>query len=332
MRFRRESPCRRARSQDPIQVSYGKQVGDDPTGRERPDLLKMKLSGGHDGTIVNGISRIGYMSGGRSARWVDEQMAGVLTGKALSFVRRNAAHPFYLYFATHDIHVPRVPHDRFKGTSACGVRGDAIQQLDACVGRLLAELQRLKLVENTLVIFTSDNGPVVDDGYADGSVEALDGHHPAGPFRGGKYTIYEGGTRMPFLARWPGRIKPGVSDALISQVDLLASFAALVGSKLPPDAGPDSFNILPALLGESRRGRDHLAEYSGIVALRQGPWKLVPAREGKGGKPGAPVELYNLAEDIGETKNVAAENPRIVQEMSAFLEKLRAEGRSRPGA
>lgn len=321
---------------DPIRVSYKEKVGDDPTGRERPDLLKMKLSAGHDGTIVNGISRIGWMSGGKSARWVDEDMADTITAKAVSFIERSKAKPFFLYFATHDIHVPRVPHNRFRGSTPLGVRGDAVQQFDACAGRLLSTLDKLKLAENTLVIVTSDNGPVVDDGYADGSLEALDGHKPAGPLRGGKYSVYEGGTRMPFMARWPARIKPGVSEALVGQMDLAASFAALTGQKLAEDAAPDSFNVLPALVGESRQGRDHIVEQGGTLAIRKGPWKLIPPREAAGGKKGSgktegsAPELYNLARDLGETTNAAAENPQVVAELTALLNKVRSAGRSRP--
>jgi len=314
---------------DPIRVSYDKKIGDEPTGRERPDLLRIKLSAGHDGTIINGISRIGYMSGGRSARWVDEEMAGVLTRKAVSFIEQNRMKPFYLYFAPHDIHVPRVPNRRFRGASACGVRCDVIEQLDWCVGELVSSLDRLKLLDNTLVIFTSDNGPVVDDGYADGSTEALDGHRPAGPFRGGKYSIYEGGTRIPFIAAWPARIKPGVSAALIGQVDLLATFAALLGRPLPENAGPDSFNVLPALVGDSPHGRDHIVEHSGPIALRQQQWKLIPPRVGPGGKITAPVELYDLSTDIGETKNIAAAHPQRVKEMLGLLKKIHSSGWSR---
>jgi arylsulfatase A-like enzyme len=316
---------------DPIRVSYQEKIGDEPTGRERPDLLWMKLSAGHDGTIVNGISRIGWMSGGRSARWVDEDMADTITAKAVSFLERSKGRPFFLYFATHDIHVPRVPHGRFRGSTPLGVRGDAVRQFDDCAGRLMGALDRLKLAENTLLIVTSDNGPVVDDGYADGSPEALDGHRPAGPLRGGKYSVYEGGTRMPFIARWPARIKPGVSDALIGQMDLAASLAALIGQKLPADAAPDSFNVLPALLGESRQGREHIVEQGETLAIRQGPWKLIPAREAAAGKKeGAAPELYHLARDLGETTNVAAQNPQVVAELTALLNKVRSAGRSRP--
>src|SRR5262249_20571256 len=157
--------------------------------------------------------------------------------------------------------------------SGCGVRGDVIQELDWCVGEVLATLDRLKLTDNTLVIFTSDNGPVVDDGYADGAEESLNGHRPAGPLRGGTYTPYEGGTRVPLIASWPAKIKPGVSDALICQVDFLATFAALTHADLPGEAGPDSLDVLPALQGDSAKGRDHLVEQAGALAIRQGRWK-----------------------------------------------------------
>ena len=126
------------------------------------------------------------------------------------------------------------------------------------------------------MIFTSDNGPVVDDGYQDQAVEKLGDHKPAGPLRGGKYSSFEGGTRVPLIVRWPARVKPGVSDALVCQVDLLASLAALTGQASSRRRRcPDSFNVLPALLGESKHGREHLVEHAGRLALRKGPWKLI---------------------------------------------------------
>jgi arylsulfatase A-like enzyme len=299
----------------------------------------VKPSNGHADTIVNGISRIGFMSGGKSARWVDEEIAPTITGKAVSFIERNRERPFFLYFATHDIHVPRVPNGQFRGTSGCGIRCDAIRELDWSAGRILETLERLKLTGDTMVIFTSDNGPVLDNGYADGSVEDANGHLPAGPLRGGKSSIYEGGTRVPFIARWPGRIKPGVSGALLGQMDLVASFAALTGRRLAADAAPDSFNVLPALLGDSQRGRDHLVEYANALAIRRGAWKLIPAdrvtgivgprRAGRNARSSAP-ELYDLASDIGETKNLAPERPEVVAELTALLDKVRTGGRSRP--
>jgi len=322
---------------DPIAVSYDQPVGNEPTGRDHPELLKMPFSHGHDMTIINGISRIGYMSGGKAARWVDEDMADTLTNKAVAFIERNKARPFFLYFATHDIHVPRVPHPRFAGKSGLGPRGDVILQFDACVGEILRALDRLKLAGNTLVIVTSDNGPVVDDGYKDDAVEKLDGHRPAGPWRGGKYSIFEGGTRVPFIVRWPGRVKPGTSEALLCQVDFVASFAALTGQTLREEDVPDSFNVMPAILGESKTGREHVVEHAAVLGLREGTWKYIEPGKGAKFKSNTATEtgidpspqVYNLAEDGGETKNLAPEQPRRTEEMSKALRELREAGRSR---
>ena len=257
-------------SNDPIQVSYEKPVGNDPTGEDHPEILKMHPSHGHDQTIVNGISRIGYMSGGKSARWVDEDIADVITARATAFIEKNRDRPFFLYFATHDIHVPRVPHRRFAGRSGLGPRGDVILEFDWSAGEILNTLDRLKLTGNTLVIFTSDNGPVVDDGYKDQAVELLDGHKPGGPLRGGKYSAFDAGTRVGFIVRWPRHVKAGVSDALVSQVDFLSSFAALTGQRLANVDAPDSYDILDALLGQSRIGRDQLVEHAGTLSLIKG--------------------------------------------------------------
>jgi arylsulfatase A-like enzyme len=298
----------------------------------------MHPSHGHDQTIVNGISRIGYMSGGRTALWKDEEMADVFTADAVRFIEKHRDRPFFLFFSTHDIHVPRVPHPRFAGKSGLGPRGDAILEFDWSVGEIVQTLERLRLDDNTLVIVTSDNGPVVDDGYRDEAVEKLNGHRPAGPLRGGKYSAFEGGTRVPFIVRWPARVRPGTSDALLSQVDLPATFAALAGVELAPTDAPDSHDLLPALLGRSATGRDHLVEHAGTLALVRGDWKYI--RPGKGqkisqntntelGNDPAP-QLYNLKADPGERRNVAGEQPDVVGELSARLEKIRQEGRSRP--
>jgi arylsulfatase A-like enzyme len=323
---------------DPIRVSFGKPIGDEPTGKDHPELLKMHPSHGHNQTIINGVSRIGYMSGGKTARWVDEDMADTITGKAKEFIEKHKDRPFFLYFSTHDIHVPRVPHPRFAGKSGMGPRGDAIVQLDWCTGEILKILDRLNLAENTLVIFTSDNGPVVDDGYKDQAVEKLGGHKPSGPLRGGKYSAFDAGTRVPFIVRWPGRVEKGLSDALVCQIDLLASFAALTGRKLAPDDAPDSFNILSALLGKSPTGRDHLVEHAGVLSLIKGDWKYI--EPGKGPKLNRNVnielgndpkpQLYDLKSDIGEKNNVASEHPEIVKELAGLLKKIRGDGRTRP--
>ncbi|HOW18329.1 MAG TPA: sulfatase-like hydrolase/transferase, partial [Phycisphaerae bacterium] len=322
---------------DPIEVSYDKPVGNEPTGRDHPELLKMPFSHGHDMTIINGISRIGYMSGGKAARWVDEDMADTLTNKAVAFIERNRTRPFFLYFATHDIHVPRVPHPRFVGKSGLGPRGDVILQFDACVGEILRTLDRLKLTENTLLIVTSDNGPVVDDGYKDEAVEKLDGHKPAGPWRGGKYSIFEGGTRVPFVVRWPGRVKPGTSEAIVCQVDFLASFAALTAQKLGEADAPDSVNVMPAILGKSKTGREQVVEHAAVLGLREGSWKYIEPGKGAKFKSNTATEtgidpapqVYNLAEDGGETKNLAPQQPQKAQEMARTLRELREAGRSR---
>jgi len=314
---------------DPIRVSYDQPVGTDPTGRDHPELLKLHPSHGHDQTIVNGISRIGYMTGGKAARWVDEDMADTFTRKAVAFIEQSKDRPFFLYFATHDPHVPRAPHPRFVGKSGCGVRGDVIVQFDWCVGEILNTLDRLNLSKNTLVILSSDNGPVVDDGYRDGAVEHLGGHRPAGPLRGGKYSIFEGGTRIPFITRWPQHIQPGVSDALVCHIDFLASFAALTGQKLAAGEGPDSRNVLPALLGQSQTGRDQMVEHAGALGLRDGSWKYIEPRPGPKRNQATSTELgndpagqlYQLGDDLGETNNLVQAQPDRSRKL---LEELRA--------
>jgi arylsulfatase A-like enzyme len=316
-----------ADSSNPIEVNYAKKIGDEPTGAEHPELLKLKPSHGHDQTIVNGISRIGFMSGGQAARWKDEDIADVLTKRAVSFIESNKDKPFFLYFATHDVHVPRTPNARFVGKSECGIRGDVVQEFDWSVSEIVATLDRLKLANDTLLIVTSDNGPVVDDGYQDGAVKDLNGHTPAGPWKGGKYTVYEGGTRMPWIARWPGRIKPGgTSEALVCQVDLLKSLASLAGAEVPAGTALDSQDVLAALLGETATGRETLVEQGGgvMLGMRKGNWKFIPRPNVKNS------ELYDLASDPGETKNVAAENAAVVKEMAGLLGAARAVGDGSP--
>jgi arylsulfatase A-like enzyme len=321
---------------DPIRVSYGQPIGDWPTGSAHPELLSVRPSHGHDQTITNGISRIGYMTGGKAALWKDEDMADVFTGKAVAFIEQHRAEPFLLFFALHDPHVLRVPHPRFVGKTGLGPRGDVIAQADWSVGQILAALDRLKLANQTLVIVTSDNGPVVDDGYQDDAVARLGSHRPAGPFRGGKYSNFEGGTRVPLIVRWPGSVKRGVSEALVSQVDLFASFARFTGQTLGPADAPDSQDMLGALLGASPAGRRHLVEQGGGLSLRQGPWKYIEASNRPkmnvqtntelGNDTGA--QLYNLQADPGETRNVATTNEARVKELQALLEKIR-QGRDR---
>ncbi len=317
---------------DPIRVSYTDPIGDEPTGKARPDLLKVRPSHGHDQTIINGISRIGYMSGGKAARWVDEDMADTFTRKGVAFIEQHAGEPFFLYFATHDPHVPRVPHPRFRGKSGCGVRGDAIVQFDWCVGELTAALEHKGLIEDTIVIVTSDNGPVVDDGYDDGAVRDRNGHRPAGPLRGGKYSIFEGGTRVPFIVSRPGAVRTGETDALLCLMDLPASFAALAGVKLDAGECPDSLNVLPALLGQTKQARGELVEQAGSLAILQGARKAIEPSSGAAYAPLTDTELgnapepqlYDLDDDIGERRNLAQEHHEEVQTMLRRLAAIRS--------
>jgi arylsulfatase A-like enzyme len=318
---------------DPITVSYAEPFPSLPTGKANPELLKVAPSHGHDQTIVNGISRIGYMKGGAAALWKDEDMADVFTSKAVGFIERQRAKPFFLYFALHDPHVPRVPHPRFVGRTSLGPRGDAIAEADWSVGQILDTLDRLKLADNTIVIFTSDNGAVVDDGYKDDAVTKLGSHTPSGPFRGGKYSHFEGGTRVPFILRWPARVKPGTSDTLVSQVDFLASFAALSKQPLAGARAPDSVDTLAAFLGTSRTGRTELIEQAGGQALRSGQWKYIeaskrPTRNEQTntelGNDAVP-QLYDLSRDPGERQNLADSHPEKVKELQDRLEAIRSQ-------
>jgi arylsulfatase A-like enzyme len=324
---------------DPIKVNYKEKVGNEPTGKENPELLKMMYSHNHDNTIINGVSRIGWMIGGKKARWIDEDLADVLTGRAIKFIEGQKGNPFFLYFATHDIHVPRVPNSRFVGKSGMGPRGDAILQLDWTVGEVLKTLDRLKIADNTMLIFTSDNGPVLDDGYKDDAVEKLNGHTPAGPLRGGKYSAFDGGTRIPFIIRWPGKIKAGtVTDAKISQVDLYASFAALTGQKIEDNNAPDSHNLLNALLGKTKVGRSYVIQQSlnNTLSVVDDNWKYIEASNGPKVQKATNMEmgndpkpqLYDLAKDIGEKVNVADKHPEVVSRLDRLLnEKRGSEGK-----
>ena len=321
---------------DPIEVEYDKNKPFPglPTGRGNPELLKMMFHHGHDMSIVNGVSRIGYMRGGEAALWVDEDMADVFLDKAVSFVEKNKDGPFFLYYAFHQPHVPRLPHPRFVGRTGLGPRGDAIAEMDWCVGEMLDALDRCGLKEDTIVIFSSDNGPVLNDGYYDEAVELCGDHRPAGPLRGGKYSMYDGGTRVPFIVSWPGNVEAGESDALVSQVDFLASFAGLAGVSLDADAGPDSVDVLNALLGRSDEGRAEIV-LEGIQAktvLRQGDWVFIPPHQGPPVNTNVNIEtgnspvpqLYYLADDIGQIENVASVYPDVAERMADRLREIRS--------
>ncbi len=329
---------------DPLWVGDKQPSEDHPTGMTHRNTLKMDWSHGHNQTIHNGISRIGFYTGGTKARFKDEDLADTWVRESNAWMESNKDRPFFLLFASQDIHVPRVAHQRFQGKSQLGPRGDCILQLDWCVGEIMKTLDRLGVADNTLVVFCSDNGPVLDDGYKDEAVEKLGDHRPGGPFRGGKYSVWEGGTRTPFISRWKGRIAPGVSNEIVCTVDFAASFAALVGQSLAQDACSDSFDVHHALLGErDAKGRDHLLQQdngSGNFGLRAGDWKLV--RLEKRGKsqarvtltdqplPKARHSLYNLAKDAAEEVDVSAQNPEVLNRLVNQLDQIIAGPRSRP--
>ncbi len=327
---------------DPLWVGDKKPSEDHPTGVTHRHLLKMDWSHGHNQTIHNGIGRIGYYTGGEKARFRDEDLADAWASEADRWIEANQAHPFFLYFASHDLHVPRMVHERFQGKSKLGPRGDAILEMDWSVGELLKTLDRLNLSKNTMIVFCSDNGPVLDDGYQDQAIEMLGDHRPSGPFRGGKYNILEGGTRTPFIVTWPGKVAPGVSDKIVCTVDLPASLAALAKVDLPSNSCLDSFNVLDALLGESSaKGRDHLLQQdngtSGNFGLRVGDWKLQRHASGKTSNvelrltsSSMPrLQLFNLADDPAEKHDLAGSKPDLAKQMDGQLTRIIEAGRSR---
>lgn len=318
---------------DPISVSYTEPFDGEPTGKNNPELLVMTPSHGHDQTIVNGISRIGYMKGGKTALWKDDEIADRITDKAVQFIADNREHPFFLYFGTNDIHVPRVPHARFAGKSGMGPRGDAILSFDYCLGRVMRALDSLGIADNTLLIVSSDNGPVVDDGYNDRAVELLGDHRPWGDFRGGKYSAFEAGTRVPMLVRWKGRVPEGVvSDALLSHIDMYRSLGVLCGAEIPDGAAPDSRDHLSTLLGGGP-DREYVVELnlSNTLSIIADGWKYIePSNKMRVNEPtntemgNDPMrQLYDLHNDVGERHNLAGRYPVKVDSLRNMLEAVK---------
>lgn len=321
----------------PIEVSYTHNFPNTPTGRDNPELLQLQPSHGHDMAIVNGISRIGYMRGGGKALWKDENIADSIATHAIDWltaqVNTQPQRPFFLYLCTNDVHVPRWPHPRFAGKSPMGLRGDAILQFDDTVGKLLSTLEKLGIADNTLILLSSDNGPVLDDGYAD-QAEALAGtHRPGGNLRGGKYSAFEAGSRVPFIVSWPaGGVPQGeTSHALLSQIDAVRSLAAVIGHPLPATAAPDSRDAHSTWLGKSLQSRSEIVTmaYNRSVALRTSDWKFIPSSKGAPIVPwGTGIEtgfasqpqLYDLHQDPLEQHNCATEHPDIAQKMQQQLD------------
>lgn len=320
---------------DPIEVSYTKNFPGEPTGKDNPELLyNLHPSNGHDMSIVNGISRIGFMKGGGKALWKDENIADSITVHAIDFIKQHKDEPFFMYFATNDVHVPRFPHDRFRGKNPMGLRGDAIAQFDWTVGQLMETLDQLGLTENTLIILSSDNGPVVDDGYKDKAEELLNGHTPSGPWRGNKYSAFEGGTAVPVIVRWPQKIKKtGDSDVLMSQIDWLASLGALINARLPKGSAPDSYDRLGNLIGTDKTDRPWIVEQSmnHTLSVRTKDWKYIEpnddpttfmkAEKIETGNLNVP-QLYEM-EKVSEQENVAEKYPEKVFELQTILRQVR---------
>lgn len=319
---------------DPIRVDYNQKVGNWPTGEENPELVTLKPSQGHNNTIINGIPRIGWMTGGQTALWKDEEIADVITQKAKNFIGTHKNEPFFLYMGTQDVHVPRIPHPRFAGKSGLGTRGDVILQLDWTIGEIMQTLDSLQLADNTIFIFTSDNGPVIDDGYQDRARELLNGHTPMGIYRGGKYSVYEAGTRVPFIVRWPAGIKPSKQQALFSQIDVYASLASLLNQPLKAGAAPDSQDHLNTLLGKEDTSRDYIIQQNlnNTLAIIQGQWKYIEPSNKSALEPWTKTELgnnkkaqlYDLSIDPSEKRNLAGENQGVVKKLAATLQAIKA--------
>jgi len=301
---------------DPIEVSYSKRVGNWPTGDKYPEKLKLQVfTRHHKGTIVDSISRIGYMTGGTTALWKDEDMNDVITNQAVEYIRKNADKPFFLFFATHTIHEPRVASPRSKGKSGHGVYGDVILDMDWSVAQIIDALKEMNIDQNTLVVFMSDNGPMVREAYDDKGLENLNGHYPEGPLRGGKYSLYEGGTRLPFIVWYPSKVKPKVSDAIVSQIDIYASMAKLTKTKLKIGEAPDSRNALSVLKGKTNKTKHNevlIQNNGGFAAIRVGKWKFIPANPNW---KNSVDELYNLETDIAERINLANAYPEIADKL-----------------
>jgi arylsulfatase A-like enzyme len=293
--------------------------------------------------------RLSQHRGPAQAGFDRQQIAPVLARKAVEWIENSAktpGKPFFLYLALTGPHSPIIPNDQFKGRSGIGDYGDWVMEMDWTVGEVMQALERTGLATNSLVIFTSDNGPE-NWNYEEARIFK---HYAMGPLRGVKRDTWEGGHRVPFIASWPGHIKAGVTNAeIICHVDLMATAAALVGAPLPDNAGEDSYNILPALLGQQRTSPIREATVyhggDGKLAIRQGNWVLIDAKTGGANRepqwfiaerhyqPDAfPGQLYDLSQDLPQRRNLYGEHPEMVARLKALLEQYKTEGRSAPRA
>ncbi len=306
---------------DPIEVNFGNNDYGLPSGKKNPELLSMMWHHGHNSAIVNGVPRIGYMKGGEKAKWSDIDMADKFLDEAKKYIDKVKDSPFFLFYTLQQPHVPRTPHPRFEGSSGMGPRGDVIKEADWCIGELYSHLEKNNLLENTIIIISSDNGPVLNDGYYDDAVEKLGEHTPAGRLRGGKYSLFEAGTRVPFITYWKGKTKPQVSDEIVSQIDFLNSFSSLLGSDIKSRDGVDLSGVFFNNIGN---GRDNLViEAVKRTALRSGNWAMIPPYNGPEKNTNVNIELgnskeyklYNLENDLSQKNNLAKSNPEKLEEM-----------------
>lgn len=315
-------------AKDPIYVA------DTLEGVQKPGSTQYPTADGDAfyASVVEGIGRIGYMSGGKTALWDDYTMADMFVGKARSFIAESKDEPFFLFFSSQDIHIPNAPHPRFQGKSGLGARGDAMVQLDWAVGVIMEELEAHGLSDNTIVIFSSDNGPTHHaDEYPSTepvsrySPHAGDGHDASGKWRGGKYEVYEGSTRVPLMIRWPDRIEPGTTSAMVSQIDFIASFAELLELDIVDGQARDSRSTLSAFMGVDPVGLPFMIEEGRGLALRVGDWKYIRGLDPKRAGGFFPVEesLFDLSVDVGEQENVFSQNIERGRTMAKLLDKVK---------
>lgn len=276
------------------------------------------------------------MQGPALEGWSFEPILPAITDRTCEWIEEFAGSdkPFFIYFSMTSPHTPISPNEEWRGRSDLGHYADFVMETDDAIGRVLDALDAAGVAENTLVIITSDNGHAA---YAGGRELEEQGHFPSGPLRGYKPDAWEGGHRIPFMIRWPGKVPAGsVSDQLIQQADIFATIAEILGHELPSDAGEDSFSLVPVLQNPDQPVREHAVSQShdGVIALRKGPWKMI---FGPGGLPesrqGRPTagHLFNLDDDLGETNDLRGDQPGIVAELTALMEEIVANGRSTPG-
>ena len=276
---------------------------------------------GHNASIVNGVPRIGFQKGGKSAMWSDIDMADKFLDEAKKYISSVKEEPFFLFYTLQQPHVPRTPHPRFEGSSGMGPRGDVIIEADWCIGEMYKYLEDEGLIDNTIIIISSDNGPVLNDGYYDEAVEKLGEHDPFGGLRGGKYSLFEAGTRVPFITYWKGKIKPQVSDELVTQIDFLESFSSLIGSDITSKDGIDLSDVFFRNEGKGRT--EFVLEATSRTAFRQNNWVMIPPYKGSPFNESVNIEvgnsekylLFNLDRDVSQEYDLSNEYPEKLDDM-----------------